>query len=279
MNKGILYILISVVTFAIVNVMVKYLVRIPAHEIIFFRSIISLTISYVHLRIIGQSPVGNNKKWLVVRGLAGITALTMFFYTLKEIPLASAVTIQYLSPIFTVILAIFMNNQKVRGQQWIYILMAFVGVALIKGWDSRISMSMLGLGVSSAFFAGIAYNAVIKCRKTDHPVVVVMYFPLIATPVMGLWSYLDWTQPIGNEWYLLLGVGLLTQIAQVYMTKALHADHASKITPFKYVGTLFALSFGYFIFDETLNLISLIGIGLVVLGVILNTRTKLKPLT
>jgi len=264
--------------FSLVYLLVKYLKHIPAQELILFRSLISLAISLVHLRILGVSPLGNNKVWLIIRGVSGIIALTMFFYTIKHMPLASAVTIQYLSPVFTVILAIFINKQKVKPIQWLYLSLAFVGVILIKGWDERISMNMLLLGMCSAFFAGIAYNAIIKCRKTDHPVVVVMYFPLIATPIMAIWSWGTWVQPIGIEWLLLLGIGVLTQIAQVYMTKALHADHASKITPFKYLGTLFALLFGYTIFEESLHLISLLGIGLVVFGVLMNSRIKLKPL-
>lgn len=278
MNRGVVFILISVAAFAFVNVMVKYLREIPAHQLIFFRSIISLSISLIHLKILGISPLGNNKKWLVIRGMSGITALTLFFYTLKNMPLASAVTIQYLSPVFTVILAIFLNNQKVKPVQWIFLAMAFLGAVLIKGWDERVSLSMLGLGMLSALFAGLAYNAVIRCRKSDHPVVVVMYFPLIATPIMGLWSYLDWVQPQGFEWLLLLAIGSLTQVAQIYMTKALHADHASRITPFKYVGSVFALVLGYTIFDERLEWFSLLGIGLVIIGVVLNTRIKLKPL-
>ena len=278
-NKGILFILISVGTFSVINVLVKSLPGIPAHEIIFFRSVISLLFSLIHLRIIGVSPLGNNRKWLIIRGLAGITALTMFFHTLKNMPLASAVTIQYLSPVFTVLLAIVINKQPVKRIQWLFLGMALFGVALIKGWDSRISIPMLGLGILSAFFAGLAYNAVIKCRKTDHPVVVVLYFPLIATPIMAIWSWLDWVQPIGKDWLILIAIGILTQLAQIYMTKALHADHASRITPFKYFGTLFAVFLGYAIFDERLHWLSLTGMALVVLGVVLNTRQKLKPLT
>lgn len=271
--------MISVGLFALVYTFVKFLAHIPAQEIILFRSIVSLTISLTHLKILNISPWGNNKKWLVIRGISGIIALTMFFYTIKHMPLASAVTIQYLSPVFTVILAIFINNQKVNPIQWLYLFMAFVGVILIKGWDERISINMLLIGMSAAFFAGIAYNAIIKCRKTDHPVVVVMYFPLIATPIMAVWSWFYWVQPIGIEWLLLFAIGALTQAAQVYMTKALHADHASKITPFKYLGTLFALLVGYAIFDERLHLFSLLGMGLVVFGVIMNSKQKLKPLT
>lgn len=278
-NDGIKYVLISVGLFVVVYTFVKFLARIPAQEIILFRSIVSLSLSLIQLRILKISPWGNNKKWLVVRGISGITALTMFFYTIKHMPLASAVTIQYLSPVFTVVLAIFINKQRVNPIQWLYLFMAFIGVIFIKGWDDRISVSMLLIGMLAAFFAGLAYNAIIKCRKTDHPVVIVMYFPLIATPVMAIWSWFYWVQPIGVEWILLLAIGALTQAAQIYMTKALHADHASKITPFKYLGTLFALFVGYAIFDERLHLFSLLGMGLVVFGVIMNSRQKLKPLT
>lgn len=264
----------SVSSFALVNVLVKLMPEIPAHELIFFRSVVSLVFCVIHIRILNIPMLGNNKLWLVIRGLCGIVALTLFFLTIKHMPLASATTIQYLSPIFTVILAVFMNQQKIRSIQLVFFAIAFVGVIFIKGFDDRVSLLWLAIGVLSAFFAGLAYNAIIKCRNTDHPVVVVLYFPLLAIPVMGIWSYFDWVQPQGIQWLWLFAMGAFTQLAQIAMTKALHLEHASKITPYKYIGSFYALTFGFFIFQERLHWISLIGIAMVIVGVVLNSRVK-----
>ena len=204
-----------------------------------------------------------------------MSALFLFFVTVKEMPLASATTIQYLSPVFTVLLATRLLGEKVRPVQWFLFAIAFIGIILIKGVDERVSYLFLGIGLVSAMISGIAYNAIMKCRETDHPITVVMYFPLIATPIMGTACItVDWVLPQGMEWMLLLLLGVFTQIAQIYMTKALHADHSSTIMPFKYFGVIYALGIGFFFFDERLPWLSLLGIAVVVLAVILNTFVK-----
>jgi len=273
--KGIFYILLSSLTYALVNFCVKFLHHIPTHEIVFFRSVISLTICIFWIRKLGIPFFGNNIKWLLVRGFAGMTALFMFFLTIKQMPLASATTIQYISPIFTVLLATQIMNEKVKPVQWLLFLIAFAGVLMIKGFDQRISYLYLGVGVVSAFISGIAYNGIMKCRTTDHPITVVMYFPLIATPIMGTACItIDWVMPQGFEWLLLLLLGILTQVAQIYMTKALHTDHSSTIMPFKYIGVIYALIIGFLFFDESLPALSFVGIGVVIAAVILNALVK-----
>lgn len=190
-------------------------------------------------------------------------------------PLASATTIQYISPIFTVLLATQLMGERVKPIQWLLFLAAFIGVIMIKGFDDRISYFYLGVGVVSAFISGIAYNAIMKCRNTDHPVTVVLYFPLIATPIMGIACLtIDWVTPQGSEWLILLLLGVLTQVAQIYMTKALHADHSSTVMPFKYFGVIYAFSIGLFFFNETLPWLSIAGIVVVIIAVIVNTLVK-----
>lgn len=273
--KGIFYILLSSLTYALVNFCVKFLQHIPTHEIVFFRSVISLIICIIWIRRLGIPFFGNNIKWLLVRGFAGMTALFMFFLTIKQMPLASATTIQYISPIFTVLLATQIMNEKVKPVQWLLFLLAFAGVIIIKGFDDRISYLYLGIGVVSAFLSGVAYNGIMKCRDTDHPITVVMYFPLIATPIMGTACItVDWVMPQGFEWFLLLLLGIFTQIAQIYMTKALHTDHSSIIMPFKYIGVIYALIIGFLFFDESLPTMSFVGIAVVIVAVILNALVK-----
>lgn len=254
---------------------VKYLTEIPTHEIVFFRSIISLVISLIWIRKLKIPVLGYNRKWLLVRGFAGATALFMFFLTIKHMPLASATTIQYLSPIFTVLLATQMMGERVRPIQWLFFAIAFAGVLMIKGFDDRVSYFYLGIGVVSSMISGLAYNAIMKCRNTDHPITVVLYFPLIATPIMGTACLtVEWVTPQGIEWLLLLTLGVFTQFAQFYMTKALHADHSSRIMPFKYIGVIYALGIGFVFFGEAYPVMSLVGIALVLIGVVVNSLLK-----
>ncbi len=280
--------LLSSLSFALVNICVKLLANnngiipdlqeYPVHELVLFRSIISLSICIVIIRYKKIPFFGNNKKWLILRGVFGVTSLTMFFITLKNLPIAIATVIQYLSPLFTVIFAMYFLKEKVKPIQWIFFLIALGGVWII-GYarDSNIEFDLVWffVGIGSAIISGLAYNSIMMCRKTDEPITVVMYFPLIATPVMIIACFFyGFIIPQGIEWLILLLIGIITQIAQVTMTRAFHSDAAARITPVKYIGAIYAVLIGLFIFDETLGLYSSLGISLILIGVLLNTFLK-----
>lgn len=264
----------SVVLFTLANVCVKELSFIPTTQLVFMRSLVSLTICAVYVWRLKSPFFGVNKKWLLIRGFFGMIALSLFFYTIQNIPLASATTIQYLSPVFTVILAMLFLKQRVKRIQWVYLGIAMLGIALVKGFDPRVSLGFLAIGTCSAFLAAVAYFATMKCKTTDHPVTIVMYFHLLATPIMGLVSIENWLPISSYEWGLGIVIGVFSVIAQVLMAMAIHREDAAIITPIKYIGALLALSIGYFYFDEELSTVSLLGIFLVILGVTLNTLSK-----
>jgi drug/metabolite transporter (DMT)-like permease len=275
MKKAVIYMLTSVLGFALMNLTVKYLDRLPATELVLFRSIVSLSLSLFFLRRKKISPWGNQKIYLVARGIFGVAALSMFFYTLQKLPIGSAVTLQYLSPIFTALFGIFILKEKVKWWQWVFFALSFAGIAVIKGFQTEISPLLFFLGLGSAICAGLAYNFIRKVKNTDHPLVVVFYFPLIATPVMAIFSLFNWVRPEGWEWALLLLMGILTQIAQINMTKALQMVEANEITGLKYLGVIFALGFDYFLFGHSYTWEVLLGMSMVLLGVLLNLLLKI----
>ncbi|HEY4649952.1 MAG TPA: DMT family transporter [Pontibacter sp.] len=275
-SKGVQYMLLSTLFFALMNVCVKLVPHIPAGEVIFFRSIISIAMSYAVLRRQQVNVWGTHKSLLVTRGVTGAVALILYFTTLQNIPLATAVTIQYLSPIFTTILGIFIVKEHVKPWQWVFFLVSFAGILVIEGVDVRISPFYLGIGVAGAFISGISYNIIRKLNTREHPLVIVFYFPLVALPVSGVYCLLEWVQPQGWDWLMLLLVGIFTQLAQYYMTMSYQAEELSKVANLNYIGIFYALALGFFMFDESFTFGSYAGMALVLLGVILNIRYKSK---
>lgn len=283
--------LLSGLCFMVVNVLVKILgqgpeqslipnvQKYPIPEIILFRSVITFIMCAVIIRAKGLPFFGFNKRWLIVRGVFGVTALTLFFYTLDNLPIAIATTVQYLSPVFTVIIAIFLLKENVKPVQWVFFLIAFSGI-LFMGMSKFLSADSsvavikpfwVFVGVLSALFSGIAYNAIVKCKRTDEPITIVMYFPLVATPVMAVLTAFDYVIPEGNEWWMLVVIGVFTHFAQLLMTKSLHADHTATVTPFKYFGSIYAFFIGLFLFGEVISLYGIAGMILILLGVLGNT--------
>ncbi len=276
-SKGVRYMLIAVLFFAAMNVLIKYIPRIGAFEIVFFRSIVSFVISVATLKKMKISVWGKNQKWLVIRGIAGSIGLLLFFATIKEMPLASAVAIQYLSPIFTSLLGVFIVKERIYSPQWFFFIVSFAGVLLIQGFDPRVSGFHVALGIGSAFASGMAYNSIRKLKLSEHPLVIIFYFPLITIPITGLYLlFAGWQTPNFIELVILLSIGIATQFAQYFMTKAYQNDDLSKISSIQYLGIVFAVSFGYLFFDESYTLKSFSGIILVLVGVILNVSFKYK---
>ncbi|MFC6996780.1 DMT family transporter [Rufibacter roseus] len=270
MTKGVQFMLLSTLFFALMNVFVKFLSHLPPMEVVLFRSIISLVLSYGMIRKAGIKPWGNRKLILVGRGLAGGFSLLMYYTTLQNIPLAGAVTIQYLAPIFTALLGVFIAKEKVAPWQWVFFLVSFAGVLVIEGVDTRISLKYLLIGIGSAFLSGVAYNSVRKLSETEHPMVIVFYFPLVSLPLSLMFCLVDWVPPRQEDWVWLILIGLLTQLGQYFMTRSYQVEKLARVASLNYVGILYALGLGFVFFNESFHVYSYLGIALVLLGVLLN---------
>jgi len=270
LTDGVRYMLLATFTFTLMKVCVKLIPHIPAIEIIFFRSIISFVISVFYLNRQKVSIWGNNRKILILRGVTGAIALITYFSLLQQIPLATASTLQYLAPIFTAILGIFLVKEKVNSWQWVFFAMSFAGVVLVQGFDSRVSFIHLSMGIGASFFMGLAYNFVRILKDTEHPLVIIFYFPLILLPISGVWSSFVWIIPEGLDWFVLLAVGLCTQVAQFFMTKSYQTEKLSTVSILNYLGLVYAFIFGWFVFDESFNALTIMGMLLVLSGVASN---------
>ncbi len=272
MNKGIINIILASFFFSIINALVKYFDRIPALEIVFFRSSVSLILSYFFIRKKSLAVFNPHSKLLFARGLSGAIALSLYFYTIQKIPLATAVTILYLAPIFTIIIGIFLNKESPQKMQWPFIILTFIGTLLMKNFDPRIELIHFFMGLTAAFFAGLAYNIIRMLKgKADHDLII-FYFPLVTIPVISPFVITQWISPTFEELVGLIGIGVLTQIAQIFMTKAYTLEPAAKISHYNYLTSFYAFLTGIIFFDEYLNTVSIIGLIIVFFGIILTSR-------
>ena len=270
LSEGARNMLLATFFFGLMNVFVKQLENIPAMEIVFFRCLVSLVACWFGLRSKKVDWLGNNRLLLTLRGTFGTLALFTFFLTIQNIPLASAVTLQYLSPIFTTAIAVFFLNEKIRPLHWLFYLISFAGVFFIKGFNSDFPLIFLFTGIVSAICSGAAYNLVRSLKGQEHPLVIVLHFQLVGIVVGFLFTVFQWTTPVGIEWIYLLATGILTQLGQVHLTKALQAEQVAKVSILNYTGIFYALFFGWFLFGEIYNLQTVAGILLVVAGVVMS---------
>ena len=272
--RGVWYMAVATFLFALMTMFVKLVPNIPSLEIIFFRAVISVVICWWGIKRARVPMFGNNKPMLVMRGIAGVIALTLNFYMVHEIPLATASTLTYLAPISTTLIGIWFVKEKVAPLQFLFFGVSFAGTLVIEGFDARVSLFHLGVGIVTSLFMGIAYNCVRKLSTTEHPLVIIFYFPFVCLPITGLWCLLFWVQPEGWQWFHLLMVGITSQIAQYYMTRAYQLAEISTVSIVNYTGIIYAIILGYLMFGEGFNIMTYAGMGLVIAGVILNVAWK-----
>lgn len=276
LQQAIKFMLLSTLAFALMNAFVKYLVYFNANELVFFRSLGSLILTMSYLVYYKIPLLGNKRNLLILRGLFGVTSMTLFFMSLKYLPVGSAVSLRYIAPIFAAIFAVFILKEKIKMLQWLFFAIAFSGVLILKGFDSQVSYIGLFLVLGASVFSGLVFILINKIGKQDHPVVIVNYFMAIATVVGGVLSINNWVTPTGVEWFLLLGLGIFGFFGQLFMTKAFQIASANQVAPIKYVEVVFTVLLGIFWFGEIYTLWSILGIFLIITGLILNVLFKPK---
>lgn len=262
--------LLATFWFALMNLAVKKLAHLPTMELVFFRCGIASVLGLAALRKEGVGWWGVNRRLLFLRGTFGTIALFSFFYTLQRMPMGTAVTIQYLSPVFTAIFAIFILREPVRPLQWLWFLLSFAGVLMIKGFSDRVSWGLLGMGIGSAVFSALAYNMVRILKEREHPLVVVLHFQLLGALAGAVSLFWLWTTPSWSDVPYILLMGLFTQWGQDNLTRSLQSERIARVTVLNYLGVVYALILGFLFFGEIPGWKDLAGILLVLAGVILN---------
>jgi drug/metabolite transporter (DMT)-like permease len=258
---------LSTFAFALANVFVKEVSHIPAMEVVFFRCTTAAAFCLIGLHRARASFIGNNHKYLFLRGFFGTLALGLFFLTVQKIPLATAMTFQYLSPIFTAVIAIFFLGERVRPLQWLFYLTAFAGVLFIAQVDARVSYFYMFLGVLSAFGSGVAYNLVRRLKDEEHPLTIILHFQLVGVAAGFVSLFFAWQAPAGSDWLYLLMIGVFSQLGQIFLTNALSREKAASAAIILYSGLVYGISFGWIFYGETQSLSTIFGMLLVVLGV------------
>lgn len=277
--------LISALGFALMSALVKEagLLGIPLLQIIFVRAVISIALSLADIHRAGVHPLGHRRVLLFGRGLSGFLALTGVFYALLHLSMAQATILQYLHPVFTALLAFVFLAERPTAATLACITLSLLGLIcmVMPYWESGASAPaslwpvMAGLG--GALGSGIAYTLVRKLVATEHPSVIVLYFPLVCVPGTLFLGGADFVWPTATGWWVLLGVGCFTQVGQLALTKAMQRDAASRVTSLSYLQIIFAAVLGWWVFGEIPTQATVLGGGFILLGAVFSAWMQPRP--
>ena len=275
--------LVSGFLFACMGVLVKLsAVYFSSIELVFYRSmigflIICVIVSVRHLPL--STLYWKNHCW---RGLSGLGSVLMFFYCITQLPLATAVTLNYTSPLFLTLLTTMILKDHFQWLLAVAVVLGFAGVVLLLRPSLQEDQWSGGLiGLASGFFAAIAYLNIRHLGNLGEPDWrVVFYFTLISTIITSIWMMFDTFHPITPfNFLLLMGIGITATLAQLALTRAYHTGKVLVVGALAYSTVLFACVWGILIWGEVLSLLSLIGIWCIVAGGLLSLKTSItKPI-
>ncbi len=276
----------SALSFSLMGVCVKALgQRLPVEEVVLGRAVVSLALSLGLLRRARLSPWGERRGLLVLRGVLGTAALYCVYGAIQALPLGAATVIQYLHPTFTALLAWLLLGEPLSARILLAIVLGWLGVGLLSHplqlgpaatplAQAGLPQGAVLLAVAGALLTALAYVSVRALGRSEHPLVVIFYFPLVGLvltlPVVLLHPVL----PTGPELVALAGVGLFTQLGQLGLTKGLMGLPAARATALSYVQVPLASLWGLAIFHDRPSPDGLLAALLVLAATVISLRSR-----
>ena len=274
---GFFYMFISVCAFSLMDVIVKWSEDYPVGQVLFFRGFCGLIpILFLIPKDRYLDFYKTTRPFLhFKRCLAGLIALVSIFIALRNLPLATVVSITFAAPIFTTIFSIFLLNEKVGLYRWLAVLVGFVGIIIIS--EPGFSSLNLYYIYPIIFCLGLSYVAIaIRKLSSTEPVWLISFFFSFSIMLLSFLSfYQNWILPSLIDLFLLSLIGILGGLANLWLSQSYKLSEVSLVTPLKYLALVFAIIFGYFIWDEVPTFKTLLGAGLVILSSFIIFRREL----
>ena len=274
---GYLYMFLSVCAFSIMDLIVKWSDTYPLGEVLFFRGFFGLLFYFF---IIPKQRVKNfyytKRAGLhFLRCLFGLIALIAIFIALRNLPLATVVSISFAAPIFTTIFSIFFLSEKVGFYRWLAVFVGFFGIIIIS--EPGFSSLNIYYIYPIIFCLGLSYVAIaIRQLSTTEPVWLISLNFSAAITIVSLFTIpFGWIMPNVQDLFLLSLIGVFGGVANLWLSQSYKFSEVSLVTPLKYLALVFAIIFGYFIWDEVPTIKTLSGALLVIISSIIIFRREI----
>ena len=268
---------LSVCAFSIMDLIVKWSDDYPLGQVIFFRGFFGIVLYYF---VIPKERIRDfyfTKRPLLhfSRCFFGLAALLSIFTALRNLPLATVVSISFAAPIFTTIFSIFFLSERVGYFRWLAVFIGFIGILIIS--EPGLSSLNVYYIFPVIFVLGMSYVAIsIRQLSSTEPVWLISLFFSAAITFAGLLTLpFGWIMPSFYDLTLLSMIGFFGGVANLWLSQSYKFSEVSLVTPLKYLALVFAIVFGYLIWGEVPSGKTLIGAILVIASSIIIFRREI----
>jgi drug/metabolite transporter (DMT)-like permease len=268
-SMGLVLMVVSAAAFALMAAAAKGLLPdTPTQAVVLSRGILMTLLCAALAWHRGVSLLGQRPALLLLRGLLGYAALSCYFVSVQRLPLGDAVLLQYSHPVFVAAAAPFLLREPTGRDHWTWVALALAGVALIVGPSGELRGVAL-VGLSGSFLSGLAYLTVRDLSRTEHPLTILLWFPLATLPGALLGTMLAGQASLprnGTEVLGHLAVFATALAGQFALTEGLARAGAARATAVSMSGPVFGVLFGLLFFGTPPTIGSIAGMLLVVVS-------------
>ena len=276
LHKGVLWMLIATFFFALMGTFVKLGGgNFTSTELVFYRSSISLVIIILIMR---WNKINYSSKYIklhLTRSAIGFISLLFFFYAINRLPLSTAISLNYTSPLFLGLLMPLILNRKIKRWLFLAVIIGFIGVFFILKPTFENHNYFAGfVGLISGLGAAMAYLYVTQLGQLKEPDLrTIFYFTLISTFCSGVMMLFSEVNIIKFEYVLtLIGLGISATIAQIAITKAYRVGNTLGNAGLSYLTIIFSTIIGVVWLDEFIEWQTAFGILLIIISGIFASR-------
>ena len=259
--------LLTVMMFVSVSAMVKQLaLDYPVPQALWARFFFHAVVTGLVFR--GRLPhlLGTPRAGVqILRATLFLVTSALFFTTLYVMPLADASAIMFLVPILITALSVPILGEFVGVRRWLSIAVGFAGALLIIRPDAEILALAVVVPLTAALSQSLYELITRLTSRGDPPFTTAAYTPLVGVLVTSAVAPFFWIQPDLAGWALMAFLGLVSFVSQFTLIKAYQAAPAAVVAPFYYTMLIWATAFGYVLFDEVPDAITMLG-ALIVIG-------------
>ena len=270
--------LLAAVLFSVMGAMVKFaILQYGVLEVVFYRSLIGVVVIYAFVRWRRTTLATPVARTHLARGVVGTAALSHWFYATGVLPLGTAMTLNYTSPLFLAALAVGVALRSGESVNWrlvAAIAIGFVGVVLLlqPSYSSE-QVVAAAAGLVSGVLSAVAYWYVRTLGRLGEPEWrTVFYFALAGTLIGFVGTVIHGFSPHdARGTALLAGVGITATLAQLAMTRAYAYGHTLVVANLQFVAVVAASLLGITVFGDHIPLIGWVGIAIIIVSGVMST--------